>query len=205
MRVHSTDKITKLRKLRRNGHSISELMEEFSMPKTTIWHHIHDIELLPEYIKLIKSRQGGSKIRSQNNWIKAEMSAREILNSKKRFHCSLLAMLYWAEGSKRGFVFTNTEGKMIKFFISILKKYFNINDDKIDLTIRIFSNLNRKECLKYWSDITGLPKGRFRIYLNDGGTKGKARYGICRLSVKRGGHLYKLTISIINNILSEVV
>jgi hypothetical protein len=206
MRVHSEEKIREIKKLRQSGFSIGEIIKKTSLPKTTIWHHIHSIKLSPKDVALIKSKQGGSKIRSKNEWDKADADAKEILRigGNKKFYCSVLSMLYWAEGNKKGFVFTNTEGNMIKLFILILNKYFDISDNRIDLIIRVFSNLNKKECLSYWSKVVGLPKNKFRIYFNDGGTKGKAKYGICRLSVKKGGYLFKLTTSIINNILKQV-
>lgn len=176
------------------------------MPKTTIWHHIHNVRVPKKYIAVIKSRQGGSKIRSQKEWDKADFHAKEMLKNKQsQYYCSLIAMLYWAEGSKGAFAFTNTDGQMIKLYLDILKKYFNISDDRIRLTIRTFSNLNEKECLNYWTNVTGYPTEKFRIYLNDGGVRGKAKYGMCRLAVEKSGYLHKLTISLINNIIKEIV
>ena len=207
VRIHSNKKIAEIKKLRMHGFSIGDIIKKTSLPKTTIWHHIHTIKLSPKYVKLIRSKQGGSKVRSENEWNRADDEAKKILRVEgdRKFYASVLSMLYWAEGNKKEFIFTNTEGDMIKLFISILKKYFNIDNDRIILTIRIFSNLNQKNCLDYWSKITILPKNKFRIYLNDGGTRGKAEHGICRLSVKKSGYLFKLTISIINNILQQAV
>lgn len=204
MRIHSLNKIIQLKQLRKKGYSISDLMKEFYMPKTTVWHHIHNIKLSKKYTALIKAKQGGSKIRCRNEWHKANKHAQKILNSENRYPCALVAMLYWAEGNKKDFVFTNTDGQMIKFYLTILKKYFSINGDDIKLTLRIFSNLNQKECLQYWSNITAFPKEKFIVYLNDGGTKGKAKYGICRLTIKKSGYLRKLITSLINNIIEEV-
>lgn len=204
MQKYPLEKIAQLKKMRKRGLSISELMTAFSMPKTTIWHHIHGIKLPEKYIANIKSRQGGSKVRSQNDWDRADKHAKEILKSVNKYPYSLLAMLYWAEGNKRDFIFTNTEGAMIKLFLHILKNYFGVEEKRLKLTIRIFSNLNKKVCIKYWSNMTGLSKNKFIIYLNDGGIKGKAKYGICRITIKRGGYLHKLTFSLINNILQEM-
>ncbi len=160
-------------------------MKEFSMPKTTIWHHIHNIKLSNKHIAIIRSKQGGNKIKSQRNWERVRKQAKEIFNSGNKYPCALLAMLYWVEGNKKNFVFTNTDGRMIKFYLVILKKYFNINKSDIKIIIRVFENLNIKECLKYWSNILELPKEKFSIYINDGGKRGKAQYGICRLSIKK--------------------
>ncbi len=205
MHVHSREKIEKLKELRANGYSISQLMSELSMPKTTVWHHIQKISLSQQAIALIKSRQSSSKIRSENNWKRARDQAKKLLKNKHRYACSLAAMLYWAEGNRKGFVFTNTDGRMVKLFLTILREDFEIKEEDIKLTIRIFDNLNKRECVAYWSRVTGLPKKKFMIYLNDGATKGKARYGICRLAVRKSGNLFKLTSSLIDSIYGEVV
>lgn len=205
MRVHSREKIEKLKDARKKGMSILDLVKEFSMPKTTIWHHIHDIKLNKSQIRLIKSGQGGSKKRSESQWRDAKMEAERLLKSAEKNFYILFASLYWAEGNKKGFIFTNTDGKMIKLFILILKKYFHIQQGDIKITIRVFSNLNEKRCVRYWSEILDFPKKEMRVYMNDGGTKGKAEYGICRITVKNGGCLNKLITSLIYAIYNEVV
>lgn len=175
------------------------------MPKTTIWHHIHAIKLNKSQIKLIKSKQGGSKKRSESQWKDAKIEAEKLLKSTEKHLYILFASLYWAEGNKNGFVFTNTDGKMIKLFILILKKYFRVQQENIKITIRVFSNLNKKRCVQYWSDVINFPKKEIKVYMNDGGTRGKAEYGICRITVKNGGYLNKLIASIIYGIYNEVV
>ena len=65
MRVHSAEKIKELKRLRRKGLSINELVAKLSIPKTTVWHHIHNIKLSPKHIARLKARQGGSAERKQ--------------------------------------------------------------------------------------------------------------------------------------------
>ena len=57
MRVHSLEKIEQLKKLRKEGHSIEELVKMLSMPKTTIWHHVQGIKLRKKYILKLKANQ----------------------------------------------------------------------------------------------------------------------------------------------------
>ncbi len=207
MRIYSDKIISNLKKRRRDGQSIQDLMKEFSMPKTTIWHHIHDIKLSKEHAALIRKKQGGSKIRSQNDWVRAEQHARELLRGKSKYPCSLVAMLYWAEGSQGQFTFTNTNGQMIYLFLDTLKKYFDIEEARIKITVRIFSNLNlsENECVRYWVKSTGLPKNNFKVYLDDGGAKGKAEHGICRITIQKSGYLHKVIKSLIKIIPHEII
>jgi len=205
MRKYSNTKIENLKKERKKGASIQKLMKEFSMPKTSVWNHIHNIKLPEKIKKEIRSRQGGSKKRSEKKWEEAKKQSLLLSKGRNKLFYTAVAMLYWAEGNKKGFVFTNTDGKMINFFIFILEYYFGIKREDIKITIRVFSNLNKKECIDYWAKILNTPKQRITVYMNDGGTKGKARFGICRLTLKNGGYYHKLIQSLIENFYLQII
>lgn len=203
MRIHSAEKIKEMRELRRRGYSINELVKKLSVPKTTVWHHVHNVRILPKYALFLKSKRGGSAARKQNNWNKARECAEELLKGSNREFAISVAMLYWAEGSKKACEFINSDGRMIEFYLTILKRAFNVSTKAIKPTMRIFTGMNKKECLNYWSRITKIPKKEFVVRYNDGGTKGKTKYGMCRITVKKGGNILKLINSLIEKILED--
>ncbi len=205
MRVHSKEKLKELKELRKRGYSINELVTKLSIPKTTVWHHIRAVQVLPQYISLLKSKRGGSAKRTQENWKKARARAQGLLQGSRREFLIVLAMLYWREGSKKVCEFINSDGKMIKIYLTILRKILNIPEQDIRATMRISSGMNRAECLNYWSNITQIPKKKFVIRPNDGGIRGKARYGMCRITIKRGGNILKLIHSLKEQIFEETI
>src|SRR3990167_1851527 len=159
MKRHSNQTIERLKFLRKRGYSIEHLMKELSLPKTTIWHHIHKIKLTDKQIKVLKSNQGGSRIKKELDLKKADEESIIILSSKHKYLVSLLAMLYWAEGdNKNAFSFVNTNANMIKIFIQILETCFGIKKERLIVTVRYFTGMNRYECLNYWAEITKVPK-----------------------------------------------
>jgi len=205
MRVHSAEKIKELKRLRRKGHSIIELVEELSIPKTTIWHHIRDVKVPPKYVAILRARQGGSAERKQRNLERARKRAQELLQGPSRDLSIVIAMLYWAEGSKKGCQFINSDGRMIKSYLTILRNVFDIPEEFIKPTMRIYSGMDRKECLNYWSRITKIPKHKFTIRFNDGGTSGRTKYGMCRIILKKGGNTSKLIQSLIEQVSEEII
>ena len=205
MRVHSIKKIKELKRLRKKGHSITELVKELSIPKTTVWHHIHNVEVPPKYAAILRARQGGSSERKQRNLEKARKRAQELLSSPNRHLSIAIAMLYWAEGSKKGCQFINSDGRMIRCYLTILRDVFNMPEESIKPTMRIFSGMDRKECLNYWSRITKIPKHKFVIRFNDGGTRGRTKYGMCRITVRKGGNISKLIQSLIDQASEEII
>ncbi len=181
-------------------------MKELSLPKTTIWHHIHKIKLSPVQINKLKSNQGGSRIKKEIALQKADEDSLLLLSSNHRYLVSLLAMLYWAEGdNKNAFSFVNTNADMIKILIRILNICFNVKKEHLMITIRYFTGMNRAKCLKHWSGVTQVPKNQIKMYYNDGGNRGRTEFGMCRISVRKGSYLFKTVRALIKNISKEII
>ena len=205
MRKYSKEIIANLKKLRKSGHSISQLMDEFSIPKTTVWHHIQGISIKKEYIALIRSKQGGSKIRKQKDLERAEIEAETILENGDKYLISILAMLHWTEGDRKHMIFTNTNSEMVKLYMHILKECFNINKDRVHIIIRYFTGMSKNKCLNFWASETGIPQKSISMYYNDGGRRGRTKFGICRILVKKGGYLSKVVNFLIQKITNEII
>lgn len=198
------ENIEKLKKLRRRGFSIGELMTTFSMPKTTVWHHIQELKVHPKYIKILKSKQGGSINKSKAEWEKARKEATSLINSITSKEKVLIAVsLYWAEGAKGDFQLTNTDPQLIKAYVKCLKE-LGIDKNRLSANIRIYEDLDADKACRFWSKIIGIPKREIK-YVNVlyGKKKGKLPYGMCRLRVKKGGYHFKLLNCIKNIIISS--
>ncbi len=203
MQRHSPLEIKKIKYLRRSGFSIEYIMRELNLPKTTVWHHIHDIKLTGSQKLILRSNQGGSKKRKEENIELAKVRAQKLLNSQRREDVIILAMLYWAEGHKRFTCgFTNTDGKMMSVYLNIMRSSFGISEHMIHVTVRIFIGMRKYDCLRYWSSVTGKPTSEIKLRINDGGTRGKSKYGICRVVILRGHNTLKLIHALVDNIAS---
>jgi biotin operon repressor len=205
MRVHSLSKIEKLKRLRKHGHSINELVEELQIPKTTVWHHVQGVRILSKYVASLKAKRGGSIKRKQNSIKLAKELAEKLLNGPDRELIIAFSMLYWGEGSKSTCEFINSDGRIIQVYLKILRKVFKIDEDLIKPTIRIFTGMSEIKSLNYWSKITDISKRKFRVRLNDGGTRGKTKYGMCRITVCKGAKTLKLIHSLIDQIYKEII
>jgi hypothetical protein len=205
MKVHSDEKINKIKELRRLGFSIGKIVETLSVPKTTIWHHIKGIEISPGLIKTIRSNQGGSAIRSKKEWEESEIRAREILDGPHSRLAISAAMLYWGEGGKKACDIINTDPKLIQLYLKFLYDVLAIGQDQIKFAMRTFTGMDQQECLKYWSAELGVDATKFIIRYNDGGVSGKAKYGMCRITLKKGRKTLKLMHSLIRLAFSDIM
>ena len=208
MRVHPTQKIEALKNARRQGSSILELVRKFNIPKTTIWHHIHDIKLSKAQTRKLRSNQGGSLIRYQMQVEKARKEARKIIQSITNFRQIsplIISLLYWAEGNKKGFIFTNTDEDMIRLFLSIVRSYFGVRNNHIIVMARIARHADSQRVKLYWKKVTGVPIKNIRTDVNRHNNKSRAKYGICRIRVNKGGYLSKLVKCLNEELTSAVI
>lgn|GEM_PF-399332 len=205
MRVHSLQKIEKAKKLRKNGYSLNEISKLLTIPVPTVWHHVHAIRLSPFYARILKAKQGGSANRRKVGLAKAESESLQLLASHHRESFIVLAMLYWGEGSKGVCELINSDGRLIALYLEILRKDLSISESRIKPTMRFFTGMSKGECLKYWVRVTGIPAARFKINYNDGGTRGRTQYGMCRITVTKGAAEVKLFHALINNISASIL
>ena len=204
MRKHPQGTIAKIIWLRNHGYSIHEIMSSLQLSKTTVWHHIKNVKILPRYQQRLRERRGGSKIRKEKDVRAAAQKATELLSGKHQYIISLLAMLYWAEGSKRELVFTNTDPHMIRLFLSVLKTCLRAPHNTTVITIRYFSGMNEEHCRTYWAQAIPFPRRALRMYYNDGGKRGKSPFGICRVTIKKGSFVLKIIYALIERIKENV-
>jgi hypothetical protein len=206
MRVHPEAKIKEMKRQRRFGKSIPELVNMFGIPKTTVWHHVHGIEVLPQFRETLKSKRGGNRMRKQKNWQQAREKARELLSGPERELAVIIAMLYWCEGNKKsGFSFINSDGAMIKCYLKILRNVLNISEDLIKPEMRVYSGMDTIACLDFWSSVTEIPKEKIVVRFNDGGTSGRTKYGMCRISIKKPNMYSKLIHQLIDEVAKDVI
>lgn len=193
MQKINTDKIGQIIELRKHGLSFPEISSKLSIPKTTVFRYAHKIPIQKQYYRRWFERRHSSKIMSAKQWSVAETKASQLLQTINNKELALFgAALYWAEGSKKDFGLSNTDPAMITVFLYILRKIFHVPDNDIKISIRIYEDLNRNACIRFWSKTTGIKLGRkTSINVLRGSKKGKLQYGMCRVRIKKGGMLLK--------------
>lgn len=192
----------KIRLLRERGYSIPEISRECNIPKSTASRHAKEVKILPIYRERWLARRNASKIMSERNWqLASQRAEKRIQTLTEREKTLIVAALYWAEGTKREFNFINTDAEMIKFFVTVLRTVFHVKDEDFKITLRIYEDLDKKSCLSYWSNIVGfILDNNTTINVLSGSKKGRLKYGMCRVRVKKGGLLHKEFLSIIRRI-----
>jgi transcriptional regulator with XRE-family HTH domain len=159
--------------MRKKGMSYSQIKEKLGVSKSTLSGWLYNIPLSP---KRIRELQADSPIRIEKyrNTMRAKREAKNKIayeNIAKRIGSIsdrefLIAglFLYWAEGSKtKAFAIglTNTNPRMLVIFIRWLK-FFNVPNSKLKVHLHLYSDMNIKKQIKFWSKTLSIPISQFR-------------------------------------------
>lgn len=198
--------INKIINLRKRGHSVSEISFQVGKSKSIVSRYIQNVEVLPEYISVLRKKQGGSKQRSNDLWSKSMVSASKIIKKlESRDKLILLIGIYWGEGTKSELNIINSDPILLKAFINFIKE-IGVSKKRIKASIRIYNNINENDAISFWSNILDLNKNNFfNTEIINGNKKGKLEFGMCRLRVEKSSKEFKLLMSLINVVKNEIL
>lgn len=197
--------IENLKMDRKQGLSIPELMIKYSLPKTTIWHHVHKIVMSEDMVRKIMSTKGGSHKRRLERERLAYDHALSLLNSEQNQRLILAtSMLYWAEGHKKTLVFTNTDSNMILIYLKFLYGVLGVEKSKVSLLIRIPSSVSQQDIIDYWSKTVPVLPSMIKCNIDEKNNKTKKTNGICRVIVAKSGYYHRVVLNLIEILNKEL-
>ncbi len=196
----------KVRRLRSQGWSLGEISRKMKIPKNTLSGWIKDIQLTREQKerigeKILTSAAIGRPLAAKLQHEKIEKWKQNIKKRTEKYEKLawdnpeigklICGLLYLCEGSKypssKAMFFGNSDPEIIKSFLILLRRYFNIREEKLHCRIMPRWDQNIDELQSYWSDITKIPLERFYKTTPDKRTKGKPTAkkdyrGVCTIS-----------------------
>lgn len=192
-------------KLRKTGHSLPEIRKVVARGNSTVFKYIKNVKVLPEYKDILRSKQGGSRNRSEKEWILASKKAKDILPVvATQGRLLILAALYWGEGTKSELNIINSDPELLRVFVECLLG-IGVTRDMLRVTIRVYEDTPETGARKYWAGILGIPeKSILGVDVLKGEKNGKLKYGMCRVRVVKGAPYFKLIMSMIELIKSKI-
>ena len=185
--------------LRKQGMTYNEIRKIHPIPKSTLsvwlgekYAGIFDKKAQLAHLKRIQ-RLAVNKIRENKISRDALYASRGFATAQLmptnniEFQKALLAMLYWAEGTKCatacGLTFANTDPRLIQLYISMLRNCFEVDEKKLRVRIHLHYYHNKKQTRRYWSRLLHVPEDQFgKLYIKKRSKTRKFRQnfkGIC--------------------------
>ncbi len=191
--------IEKIINLRKTGHSIPEIVRITRHGRATVFKYVQNIQPPPEFIEILRAKQGGSKERARRAWEDAASQAKTILYpfTQKDPLCIIIG-LYWGEGTKKELNLINSDPRMIKMFIEGVK-LLGVRAEDLRLSLRLFEGTSSEAAIAYWASALVLPASHVHTvhYIQKGTKQGRHPYGMCRVRVARSAKYFKLLMSLI--------
>lgn len=196
-KIHPQELREKVLALRVQGMTYAEIQLICPIPKSTLsyWFSNNRLKKSSErqkqhlaHARVLSSKSIANKKaeRIEEARRRAEKVFEEINPLSLSVQKSLLAMLYWAEGTKsdRGaLVFVNTDPLLISFYSNLLRSAYSLNESKFRVRIHLHDYHSPEGALKYWSNLTKVPLSQFgKIYVKKRSTRKKFRenfQGVC--------------------------
>lgn len=205
--------------LRLKGKTYGEIRQFLKIPKSTLSTWFSNLRIEGQAKKILKSKQkdGYKKlvefnktrtqnIQKENEEIRINYESRIGILSDRELMI-LGAALYWGEGYKNFnptkvaypyMSFGNSDPDMIVVFMNFLKRILSISKDRIKAQVMIYPNLNSNKCIKYWQNLTKIPKDNFRCQVALSRASQKKRpnnllpYGTLQLRVSQRQEFFKI-------------
>jgi hypothetical protein len=205
IKIHSDIVKNRACLLRNKGLSLREISLELGIPKNTIQGWVRHINLNDEQIERLKQKEilGGyigrknakavlkKKIENWKNQIRKKVAYLENAPCKNNDISKIICgLMYICEGGKypltRQLTFGNSDPKIIKLFLKLLRKCFYTDESKFRCRIMHRCDQDGEELNKFWSITTGIPLKQFYKSYADKRTEGKptkknSYRGVCAL------------------------
>ncbi len=191
--------IAEIIRLRKSGLSLDSIHKIIPKGKTTIFTYIKDVKVD------FNLRKTGSARKAKRDWDASRLTASKLIrNISLEGEMLILACLYWGEGNKSELNLINSDPNLIRIFVNCLKKLGIRNEDLL-VSARIYEDLNPEKVKTFWSKNLGIDKSLIRsINVLPGKKTGKLEYGMCRVRVKKGARYFKIIMSMIDLIKSQL-
>lgn len=163
--------------LRKQGKTYSEIKRKLGLSKSTLSNWLNNYPLTKSQINAIEksakrnkelgvercrlTKQKKRKIRL-NSIYQREKSELLPLTNREIYLIGLF--LYWGEGFKdiKGSLsLSNTDPRVIKFYMYWLVKCLKISKERIKVLVHLYSDMNIEESLNYWSRELDIIRSQF--------------------------------------------
>ena len=166
-------------KLRRQGLSYREILEQIPVAKSSLSLWLKSVKLATSQYQRLTDKKRASALRGAMKRNDTRIAFTKEIKDKARVEIGKLSKrelwlvgiaLYWAEGSKEKephgsqVVFSNSDSRMVKLYLTWLLEIIELSKEQIYFVIYLHENNRHRleEVRDYWQLKTGFPKESFK-------------------------------------------
>ncbi len=163
------------RELRARGWTVREIEDELGVSRSSVSIWVRDVGFDEEAwrARVGERRTHGWSKRGPNGLSRRKQAEIERLVDEGRERIGTLTekeflvagvALYAGEGGKSpgDVMFANSDPRMILFFVSWLRRFFDIDESRLRLRLYLHEGLDLDAANRFWSELAGIPVTQFR-------------------------------------------
>jgi len=207
------EKRIKALELRKQGFSYSYIKNELQVSKSSLSLWLRNYPLSKERIRELRDINEVRIEKFRETWrLKNSTRKKSVYDSQKKELLPLTKrelfiaglFLYWGEGAKTtpfATSLSNTNPKVVKFFLFWLLNIMNISKDKIVIRLHLYRDMDMDEEINFWSKQLNLSKEKFkRPYIKETTLRGLTfkgfGHGTCNIIINGRNLTEKILMSI---------
>ena len=170
------------RRLRAASLTLAEIADRLGVHKCSVSRWVRHVEFTPSPGRFGAKRRPHPWYGPKEQQIE-EMNRAGVERLGELSEAAFLAAgtaLYAGEGSKGdGKVnFANSDPAMVRFFCAWLRRFFDIDEARLRVSVYLHQGLDLEAAESFWSELTGVPRAQF----------GKAYRAVPDSSIRRNKH-----------------
>lgn len=165
-------------KLRLQGYTYGQIKQELGLQKSTLSDWLRNLPLTKDSIELLaKSKLHSKNVRieryrqtmqkkQQERYKKVFSEQTKLLTPLSKRELLIAGLfLYWGEGSKQKgrVIISNTSPQVIQFAKHWMINSLDVPVEKLQVRLQLYSDMDIKERIAFWSDLLDIPKSQFKI------------------------------------------
>jgi predicted transcriptional regulator len=184
------------RELRAQAWTLAEIAHELQVNKSSVSEWVRGVEFDEQErrrreLERKASGTAAARQRGPNALQRRKQAEIQELNEAGRARIGTMSereflvagvALYAGEGAKRdGSVrFANTDPRMIAFFCTWLRRFFEVDESRLRLRLYLHQGLDITAANEFWSDLTGIPLSQF----------GKPYRAVSNPAIRKAKHIF---------------
>ncbi len=154
------------RELRAQGMTMPDIAAALGVSRSSVSLWTRDVQFAPGPRRYNGQRRGPNalQLRKQAEIDRLLAEGRERIGElSEREFLVAGAALYAGEGGKRdgSLVFANSEPRMIAFFCAWIRRFCDVDESRLRVSLYLHRGLDLNAALNYWEAVTGIPRQQF--------------------------------------------
>jgi transcriptional regulator with XRE-family HTH domain len=153
------------RSLRAQSWTQADIAEKLGVSKSSVSLWVRDVEFVANARRTARRRGPNVLQRRKAEEIEhfQELGVVRLGDLSEQAFLAAGAALYAGEGAKRdgAVVFANTDFRLVRFFCSWLRTFFQIDETRLRARVYLHQGLDIGAAEQYWSEVTGIPLIQF--------------------------------------------